>query len=380
MASFLGSASKRVTDIRSFLRDAAGGSSIKYVAEKGTRHQIYFPYIQTEDDEGNKTKIPVAISGNVHECQSNDGKFRSIVCMADTIRKDESGQTLNDGSCPFCDRVSDAWDIYNYRKEKEENECKLVGDDRKKHLDKAFSSFADERKAKAPRSYMYILVVKFNTDAQGTPVKGKNGLPDYELKVMKLSASRMERIQQQLQNSGSDIVDSEVIFEYPSVDDKRIQVSQSTTAPVFPNNKLTAKYPELLENINKDVEKFDWDGISKAFPEWNGMTVDVARTTVNNLFEKWDEYREALKSNPDAKYLEYTSNTVVTKPEIGGGNAVPGIGQGPVIPGMSQAPVIPGMNGVDQNQVQSQQAPQMPQMQGMNDVNAVFGNMGNIKI
>ena len=32
MGSFLNSASKRVSDVRSFLRDAATGSSVKYVA------------------------------------------------------------------------------------------------------------------------------------------------------------------------------------------------------------------------------------------------------------------------------------------------------------------------------------------------------------
>ena len=37
MSSFISGASKRVTDVRGFLRDAAGGTGIKYSGEKGTR-------------------------------------------------------------------------------------------------------------------------------------------------------------------------------------------------------------------------------------------------------------------------------------------------------------------------------------------------------
>lgn len=398
MSSFLSSASKKVTDIRGFLRDAAGGTSIKYVAEKGTKHLVYFPY-QEQVEGDNKVKVPIAISGNVHEWQSPDGKFKSTVCMQDMLRKAEDGTVLNDGTCPFCDRVSDAWDIYNYRKEKEENECTLTGEDRKKHLEKTFATYADERKAKTPRAYMYILVAKFHMDSAGNPVIGSDNLPEYDLKVMKLSASRMEKIQQQMANSGSELPDSEVIFEYPAVDDKRLQVSQSTTAPVFPNNKYTVRYAGLLDKIKRDVDKFDWEGIPKAFPEWAGMTVEGAKAITDGLFEKWDEYRERLKVDPNAKYLEYSSNTPVTQPSLGGMGApiIPGValptGEAPAIPNVPTAPVIPGV-AVPTAEAPAAPAiptapaapaapaaPSIPEAPAAPvDPNAVFNGVGNLKI
>ena len=384
MASFIGGAAKRITDVRGFLRDAAGGSSIKYTAEKGVKHLIYVPYneVKETDEDGNISthKEPVAISGNIHEWQSPDGKFKATVCTKDFIRKTDDGTLLNDGSCPFCDRVTDAWDIYNYRKEAEEARCQLTGEDRKKHLEKANSTYVDERKAKAARSYMYLLIVKFRLSPSGDPIIGTDGVPEYDLKIMKMSSSRVEKIQQQVANSGSDLPDSELIFEYPAVDDKRLQVSQSTTAPVFPQNKLTVKYPKLLDKINQDVAKFDFEGIDKSFAEWAGMTTEAAKSVTDALFEKWDEYKKLVAVNPQAQYMEYVSSTPVTQPALGNlgipnipsqvqmptaaipGAAVPGVAMpGSVVPGAAAAqnpmnvppniPSAPAIPSMDPNNV-----------------------------
>lgn len=393
--SFLKNASKSVTDVRGFLRDAASGSSIKYAAEKGAKHLVYIPYnlVNDVDEAGNiigNHKEPIAISGAVHEWQTPDGKFKACVCLKDVIRKDDNGELLNDGTCPLCDRVADAWDIYNYRKDVEEANCKLTGEARKTHMEKTLGTFADERKAKAARMYMYLLIVKFRVDAMGNPVMGSDGLPEYDLKVMKLSNSRVEKIQQQLSNSGSELPGSELIFEYPATDDKRLQVSQSTTAPVFPNNMLTARYPALVEKINQDVSKFEFDEIEKSFPEWAGMTTVSAKAATDALFEKWDQYRLEVKANPGAKYLEYITTTPVSQPSLGGlgapvipGAAVPGA---PVIPGVAQptipqaaeAPVIPGVapQVAPQAAQAPQEAPTAPQAAPGQDVNSVFGGSG----
>lgn len=358
-SSFLSSASKKVTDVRGFLRDAAGGNSIKYVAEKGCKHLIYIPFVtSTEVDENGTEKVVkqlVAISGNVHEWQSPDGKYKATVCMKDIIRKADDGETLlNDGTCPFCDRVSDGWDIYRYRKELEEANCKLGGEDRKKHLEKSNATFADERKAKDARSYMYILIVKYRQGADGKFVTGSDGLPEYDLKVMKLSNSRVEKIQQQIANSGAELPGSELMFEYPNTDDRRLQVSQSTTAPVFPNNMLTVQFPALVGKIKEDVSKFDWEGIEKSFPEWNGMTSAEAKKITDNMFEQWDKYKTDLQINPGARYMEYITSTPVTTPQLGGtatpSAAVPGVpGVGlPGAPAGAGAPTIPDIPDTNQ--------------------------------
>ena len=343
MASFLKSASKQVSDVRTFLRDSAGGNSIKYAAEKGAKHVIYIPFTsQSQLDEATGANVVAkqicAIQGAVHEWSTQDGKFKASICLKDVIRKAEDGSVLNDGSCPFCDRVTDAWDIYRYRKDMEEATCKLTGEQRKNHLDKTFSAYADERKAKDARVYMYILVVKYRLNEAGKEVLGADGLPEYELKVMKLSASRVEKIQQQIANSGSELPGSELIFEYPNVDDRRLLVSQSTTAPVFPNNMMTAKYPALINKINEDIAKFEWDGIEKSFPEWSGMSSAEAKSVTDNMFEQWDAYKKEVATNPTAKYLEYVMETPTAKPSLGGeGIGAPGI---PVIPTVPQVPTV----------------------------------------
>lgn len=372
-SSFLASASKRVTDVRGFLRDAAGGSSIKYVAGKGEKHLLYIPYnsvtVTDEDGEEKVVKELIALSGDVHEWQSPEGKFRATVCIKDVIRQNED-QTImiNDGSCPFCDRVSDAWDIYRYRKELEEANCKLVGEDRKKHLEKLTGTLADERKAKDARSYMYILVVKYRTDASGNVVMGQDKLPEYDLKVMKLSSSRIQKIQQQIANAGSDLAGSELIFEYPNSDDRRLVVSQSTTAPVFPNNMLVTKFPGLIQKINNDVAKFEWEGIEKSFPEWSGMSTAEAKKIMDEMFEKWDTYRQQVVINPNVKYMEYITDTPVTNPSLG---SAPQIS----VPtaAIPEAAATPTQNagGTDAPSI-----PAAPTMPPVPDANAVFG--GNV--
>lgn len=365
-SSFLASASKRVTDVRGFLRDAAGGSSIKYVAGKGEKHLIYIPYnnVTVTDENGEETvqKEVIALSGDVHEWRSPEGRFRATVCIKDVVRQNED-QTImiNDGSCPFCDRVSDAWDIYRYRKELEEANCKLVGEDRKKHLEKITSTLADERKAKDVRSYMYMLIVKYRTDSAGNVVIGQDKLPEYDLKVMKLSSSRIQKIQQQIANAGSDLPGSELIFEYPNSDDRRLVVSQSTTAPVFPQNMLITKFQGLLQKIENDVAKFEWDGIEKSFQEWNGMSTAEAKKIMDDMFEKWDNYKQQVLVNPNVKYMEYITDTPVTNPSIGdapkievptaaipsstGGQGV-GSGEAPKVPSAPEMPPVPDANAV----------------------------------
>lgn len=342
MSSFLKSASKQVSDVRNFLREAAGSNSIKYSAEKGARHIIYIPPMQkkTVDEEtGAEAVVNVinAISVTTHSWRTADNKFKECACLEGVERKDEEGNILNDGTCPFCERVSDAWAIANYRKELEEENCKLTGDQRKKHLEEVGRQYRDERKQQAASLKMYMLVAKFRLNEQGKEILDSNGLPEYDLKVMKLSASRIEKIQQQVANSGSELPGSEMIFEYPSVDDRRLLVSQSTTTQVFPNNRLTVKYPGVVDKINEDVSKFDWDGIDKSFPELKGMTVTAARTIVTEQFEQWDKYQAELATNPNAKYLEYVVSTPTSTPNL---NGVENNGGIPVMPTIPNIPTM----------------------------------------
>lgn len=394
--SFMQTAVKQVVDVTSFLKDAANGNGIKYSAESGKQHRILvIPCTREVEVEGVKTVQTTinAIEGKVHDWRDSSGRYASTICLEGVVRQAEDGTILNDGSCPFCKRVADAWDIYNYRYQQEEETCQLQGDYRKKHLENCKTNFADERKAKAAAPYIYLLIAQFKVTDDGQPIITEGTqLPAYDIKVMKLSAKRLEKMQKQCTNSGIDIVGSELLIDYAVNDDIRQVVGQSTITPVVIDSaKFTARYPAVLEQIEKDAAKFDWDGIMGAFPEWKGMTSMEANNTITEMFHKWDEYQQEKLINPMAKYMEYayqlqtqnpnltpqvpSLNGVIT-PNIPQSNpAVPPItGMGnisaPPIPGMSQAgqsvpsvPPIPGMSQAGQS------VPSVPPIPGMTQAN-----------
>ena len=48
------------------------------------------------------------------------------------------------------------------------------------------------------------------------------------------------------------------------------------------------KYLGLIEKINNDVSKFEWEG--KELIKWNDGPMEAKRLQ-EELFEKWDEYK-----------------------------------------------------------------------------------------
>jgi len=385
MASMFKAAKKHVRDVRSFMRQAASGSGIKYSAEAGKKHLLYFPCHEEEvvDENTGETSVQnslYAISGEAHEWTSPDGKFHSTVCMKDVVRKDDSGQIINDGTCAFCDRVRDSWDIYRYRKELEEANCKLTGDNREKHMEKATASFRDELKCKEAKSYMYVLVAKIKYE-NNKVVLGDDNLPEYELKVMRMSSARVSKIQEQIENSGIDLCGAELIFAYPALEDKRLIVGQSTVSPVFGPRATVDNNEALKEKINADAAKFDWEAcIEKAFPEWTGMTSEAAKRDVEAMFTQWDLYQNQLK-NPatagTAKYLEYVGPQVAETPNLNG----TGIGV-PEIPSIPSVPTVGNVEGTQVNVASTGApvdptgvtvAPNIPNI----DPNTAFANNGS---
>ena len=370
--SFMQSARKQIVDVSQFLKEAADGAGVKYRPESGKQHRIYVPWQETEMEvDGVKTQGRglIAISGSTHEWNDSAGKYHTTVCLDGIVRKADDGTVINTGSCPFCKRVSDAWDIYNYRMEQEEANCTLQGEYRKKHLEGCKQNFSKELKARKAKPYLYMLVAQFKSTDAGEPViDTATQRPAYELKIMKVSASKVEgKIAKQCKNSGVEVTGSEILFDYP-VNDDPMQVSLNVTVSpvVLDNMKWITKYPGLEEQILSDAAKFNWDELEQAFPEWKGMTSIEAEETVEQMFQKWDEYKETLKINPAAKYLEYTSEIAGTNvplapqvPNING-VAMPQIPvQQPSMAGaVSQQASIPGIPNVPQ-----QQAPQAPVQQ-----------------
>lgn len=356
MKGFLKAAARKNTDIREFLREAAGTSGLKYVAEKNAKHLLYIPYKKEVINEGGVDKeinSLISISGSVHEWTGIDGKFRSTICLDGVTREDENGNVLNDGTCPFCDRVNDAWEIYNIRKEREEQTCGKTGAELENYMKDISSKLAQERKAKAANEYIYILVAKFKQDKQGNLVMNDTTkLPDYELKVMRLPAKRSEKIQKAVENSGVELAGTELLFDYPDTEDVRHLYSDSVVVPVIRGtaNSLITKFDGLENAILEAAANFEWDGIEKSFPEWKGMTTKEAQMVCNGLFKKYDDYKLQLETNPNAKYMEYLTAGTAQNPSLTGGETKPAENPGTVA------------------------APQVPNL----DVNDAFGGIGSL--
>ncbi len=395
MPSFIKNAGKKMSDIRTFLRDSASGNSLKYSSEKNGKHQLYIPFqvqqIQNEDGSVSEVKTIYGYTANVHEWKV-DGKFHSAICLDGVFSDIIDGKQDNDGTCPFCNRVQDGWDIVNYRKQLLEQTCTLpAGKDRDDHLLANKKEFLDERKASEAKPYMYMLVAQIKTADGVNPSIGQDGLPEFELKIMRNSTARSEKINETFEQSGIELEGNILAISYPNIDDRKALASQATFAALASNNNraITSKYPALVQKIADEAAKFDWEGISKSFPEWKGMTTEQAKRETDSLFRQWDEYKTALESDPTARYLEYVVESPSTKPSLGNEapavgslpNGIPGVapqvGIAPQVNVQPQVAATPQVNVQPQVNAQPQAAPSFdPNVAPSLDPNAAFANIG----
>lgn len=308
--SMIALAGSRVTDVKQYLKEVSSDRSIKYSAEKGAKHHLFIPtkpeHVTLEDGSVVTVETINAISQRIHDWTDSNGNYNTTICL-DGIVRNENGVLLNDGTCPICQRVSDAWEIYNKRKEELEASCTLpAGKAREDFIKKTLEGYRDDMKAKDARDYVYLLVAVFETKDGQPVIDEETKLPRYAMKVMKLSSSRLDKINKQLNNSGCEFGGSEIIIEYKNTEDIKQQVGESTVSLVMESQMFTRVYPQLFENIKKEAMEFEFDSIDKAFKEWKGMSVEEAKIKMNSQFKRWDEYKEALKTNPGAMYLEYS--------------------------------------------------------------------------
>lgn len=323
----------RVGSIKKFIESNANVDGIKYRAEVGAKHMIYFPYknildengVPEKDENGNEIRELEAISAAVHSWNTPDGKFHSTICTKGNIVTDDAGNVLFDGSCPFCERLGDAWEIYNYRKDLAVKTCGKTGKELEEYLKKL--GLANENKVKKAENFMYVLVAQIDIDEKTNPVVGQDGVPSYKLKVMRLSESQLSKIQTAADDSGegSDIAGRECLISYPANDstdnNKALMQSSKDRTVTFRGSHMavTGKYPELLKRINDDVAKWSWEGLEKSFKEFEETSAESRKNTVDAMFEDWDAYKKEIDSgNKDAKYLEYNSVQAGSAPQING--------------------------------------------------------------
>lgn len=362
---------RKPMSLSSFLKEASSqGSGIKYVAEKAKLHRMYIPRFQFnyQDEAGNPVSEvgPIAEAHYIHEWKSGD-KFYSAECTKDVY-----------GTCPFCDRVNDAWDIYNERYAKAEAELKAQGmddgqiqwhmrgeqDKEKRKQPNAYkglyATFIDELKMKAVKAYMYLLVALYEVDAAGNPVCEK-GVPKFQLKVWRLPEGRVETLQNIFASAGGHIEGNEITIQYKNIEDRAQLVGQSTVAAVFPDYAWIKQFPGLQEKIEEEAAAFDMESIAKSFEELTKRELPACENLANAGFAKWDAYKAEKAVNPNAVYLEYSVTPAQNAPALGvGANAgggtmfaLPGMGAAP-----AAAPAAPQM-GMPQAAPQTA-APQMP--------------------
>ena len=367
---------RKPMSLASFLKEASSiGSSIKYRAEKSKQHRMYIPRGQFQDFAEDGTPImvtaPFAESHMVHEWKLGD-KFYSAECTKERL-----------GTCPFCDRINDAWDIYNDRYAKAEAELKAKGmndaevqwqmrgeqDKEKRKQPNAFkglsATFLDELKMKAIKPYMYLLVAQYELDAAGNPITEK-GMPKFNLKVWRLPEGRAQKLFDIFATAGGTIEGNEITIQYKDLDDPAQLVGQSTPASVFPDYTFIKQFPGLQEKIEEEAAAFDMESIAKSFEELKELELASAKNLADLGFAKWDAYKAEKQVNAGAVYLEYS--TASATPNLNGGVqggttfALPNMnaGQPQTAPAMQAPPVMPNVQTAPPVMPPQQAAPVVP--------------------
>ena len=342
----------RVGSIKQFIESTEASTGLKYRGGVDVNHLVYFPYTDVQLEDGSTERELVAIQVGVHDWVTPDGKYHNTVCTNGVPVTDENGNVIYDGTCPFCDRVSDAWDIYRYRYDLEERTCGLSGNALVKHMDDIKSSIARENKVKAAVNYMYVLVAQIDIDDKNNFVIGQDGVPSYRLKIMRLSESQVDKLQLAIKGAGeADLCGCELLFSYGNGgggNDNNVaqMLAMKDRVITVRGEKVmaTVKYPELVNRINTDVAKFDWDGIEKTFKEFQQTPAETRLALVNNMFSEWDKYKEKINAGDmSATYLEY-NKVSNNQPQLGNQTVyapkMPELGLGNAFGNEEQAPKI----------------------------------------
>lgn len=359
---FVAASSRPVFSVKQFLRDSSD-NSIKYRPESGKKHFVYIPYITCKDENGNDVKSIVAISKHVHEMTPAPGKYDASICLKGTEIKDENGNLINDGTCPFCDRVTDSWNIYNFELNRAVERAEkqgMTGQALEDYKKSCKSNFGRNLKIKAGKSYIYLLIAQYKMTAGNQPEIGPDGLPAFELKIMKLSEKSIQKIQQPFDNSGLQLEGSEAVFSY-DVDDSPMRVAGSrTVSPIF-QNTFISRYPGLKDAIDAAVAKWDWEGIESAFREWTPISTEAAKKKCDEIFADWDAYQ----ADPSKGYLGSDAVDKTSNPSLTGPTSTPNA--------PTNVNVQLGGGNVPQGQAEQSQGVQMPGFGGFGG----FGNGGN---
>lgn len=311
--SFMKAAMRPVSSVKTFLRNSAD-NSIKYKAEPDRKHLLYIPFVVSTDENGEESRNIIAIDAKVHGLTPGADKYEAYICQMGLEAQDDDGNITNDGTCPFCDRVSAAWDIYRFKMNKDKERFEkfgYTGKDLDTQLKSSSTKHSSEREVKEADPYIYLLVVQYKLGSDDRPEIGPDGLPVFELKVVKLSDKSIKKIQETFDNSNLQFEGAEVAFKYANESDIRLLANSRTVSPIV-NGRLIDTYPKLIDAINAAVSKWDWSGLERAFREWTPITTAAARAKCDNLFKAWDAYC----ADPNVGFLSTSSGAPAGNPAL----------------------------------------------------------------
>lgn len=360
MSAFFSEVATKRGDIESFIASSKNGKELKYGAVKNGNHRIYFPFrVVTRIEEGAEVQVPEIFSWSVrtHEWNRSDGSYSSAMCTSDIVTSD--GEF--DGRCEYCNRVEDAYSIFQMRLDARERELAargVVGDAKDKELKAHREQLLNERKMKGAREIAYTLGAVFELDANSNPiVDSSTGLPKYTIKLIKMSNDRASKVQKALQTSQREMAGSEINFVYGN-EDNPMQLALNVTIQVAMSEMyLTKRFPGLLAKIDADAQAFDVNEITKSYPETKIVGLQTQKETMDVQFAAYDSYLIEKRTNPEAKYTEYF-NELYGSPSI---NALGQVPMSSVFAGQMQGQMQG--QGYPQQQIAAPQAGQMPPQQ-----------------
>ena len=306
---------KTVGNVAEFIDKAeAAPKKLRYTSESGATHMIYIPTKKTtEIIDGVEKEVEgiVAISVPIHNVTTIDGHYRGTYCNNHST--DENNKEV---ICPYCANIPKAWDEVNYLIEREKETCGITNEaEREKHMETKRKEILRKLKLSRPTTNVYMLVAQYELDKKGKPVlDDETKLPVFEMKVMRISMSRLKSLQTTAEMVGyEDIGGVEFKFKY---DTAEARFRKCNDAAMAAEASLVVKYAGLLDAINKEVDKFDMNELPNAFSELRDVPEEEKQKIIDDLFASWDKYLLESAKDPNAVYLESKSaNPVAVEAE-----------------------------------------------------------------
>lgn len=223
-------------------------NTVKFSPQKSGKYNVYFP-------EGVDSQ-----EARIHEWKK-DGKFGSTACIG------------KENDCPFCKVENEGWDYYNAHLEEELAKIDQTDAD----------AVSKVKRSLVPRithkDYLYTLVgIVTPAKADGTP-------ESYELKVMRLSESRLSAFRdfaKETTESG-ELEGATLLLKFGDDDNARDIAKNMTILPGKPISD------QIKRDIDEEAANYNWEANLGTFFEFKDMSPEAIAQVVNDTDATTDE-------------------------------------------------------------------------------------------